>query len=77
MIFIIDTIGLLTKIYAYADTAYVGGAFKTGLHNIIEPAVFGIPIVIGPKFSKFKEALDLVEAKGCIAVKNQENFLLP
>ena len=73
-IFIIDTIGLLTKIYAYADTVYVGGAFKTGLHNIIEPAVFGIPIVIGPKFSKFKEALDLVEAKGCIAVKNQEEF---
>lgn len=73
-VLIIDTIGLLTKIYSYADTVYVGGAFKTGLHNILEPATFGVPIVIGPEFKKFKEAVDLVALKGCIPVNNQEEF---
>lgn len=73
-VFILDTIGLLTKVYSYADVAYVGGGFKTGLHNILEPAIFGIPIVIGTKYSKFKEALDLVELKGCISVNNQIAF---
>lgn len=69
-VFILDTIGLLTKVYSYADVAYVGGAFNTGLHNILEPATFGIPIVIGTKYSKFIEAVDLVELKGCISVHN-------
>mgnify|MGYP001244090753 CR=1 FL=1 len=73
-VFILDTIGLLKKVYSYADVAYVGGAFKTGLHNILEPATFGIPIVIGTKYSKFKEAVDLVELKGCISVNNQIAF---
>jgi len=73
-VLIIDTIGLLTKIYSYADVAYVGGGFKTGLHNILEPATFGIPIVIGPQFDKFREAVELVELKGCISVNNQEEF---
>jgi len=73
-VMIVDTIGLLTKIYSYADVVYVGGAFKTGLHNILEPATFGVPIVIGPKFGKFKEANDLVERKGCISVNDQDEF---
>jgi len=61
-VFIIDTIGLLTKIYSYASVAYVGGGYtKSGIHNILEPATFGIPIVIGPNYSKFKEAIDLVK----------------
>ena len=73
-VLIVNTIGLLTKIYSYADVAYVGGAFKTGLHNILEPATFGIPIVIGPEFTKFNEAIDLVRLKGCVSVKNQQEF---
>lgn len=73
-VFIIDTIGILTKIYAAADIAYVGGGLKTGLHNILEPATFGIPVVIGNKYDKFKEALDLVKIGGCISIKNQEEF---
>ena len=73
-VMIVDTIGLLTKIYSYADAVYVGGGFKTGLHNVLEPATFGIPIVIGTEFSKFKEAVDLVQLKGVISVKNQEQF---
>ena len=73
-VFIIDTIGILTKIYSYADAAYVGGGFSTGLHNILEPATFGIPIVIGPEYDKFKEALDLVNLNGCVSVHNQSAF---
>ena len=73
-VFIIDTIGILTKIYAAAEVAYVGGGLKTGLHNILEPATFGIPVVIGNKFQKFKEAVDLVRLNGCISVSNQSEF---
>jgi 3-deoxy-D-manno-octulosonic-acid transferase len=73
-VFIIDTIGILTKIYASADIAYVGGGLKTGLHNILEPATFGIPVIIGNKYDKFKEAVDLVKIGGCISIKNQEEF---
>jgi 3-deoxy-D-manno-octulosonic-acid transferase len=74
-VFIIDTIGILTKIYATADVAYVGGGLKTGLHNILEPATFGIPVVIGNRYTKFKEAVDLVKLKGCISISNQKEFL--
>ncbi|NCT09709.1 MAG: 3-deoxy-D-manno-octulosonic acid transferase [Flavobacteriia bacterium] len=73
-VIIIDTIGILTKIYASVDVAYVGGGLKTGLHNILEPATFGIPVVIGNKFDKFKEAVDLVNLKGCITIRNQNEF---
>ncbi|WP_397444939.1 3-deoxy-D-manno-octulosonic acid transferase [Polaribacter sp. R77954] len=73
-VFIIDTIGILTKIYAAADVAYVGGGLKTGLHNILEPATFGIPVVIGNNYDKFQEAVDLVKIGGCISIKNQQEF---
>jgi 3-deoxy-D-manno-octulosonic-acid transferase len=73
-VFIIDTIGILTKIYAAADLAYVGGGLKTGLHNILEPATFGIPVVIGNNYDKFKEAVDLVKIGGCLSIKNQQEF---
>jgi 3-deoxy-D-manno-octulosonic-acid transferase len=73
-VLIVDTIGLLTKIYSYADAVYIGGGFKTGLHNTLEAATFGVPIVIGPQFNKFKEAIDLVNLKGCVSVNNQKEF---
>lgn len=73
-VLIVDTIGLLSKIYAYATVAYVGGGFGAGIHNILEPATFGIPILIGPNYTKFKEAKDLVTQKGCFVVSNQESF---
>lgn len=74
-VFIIDTIGILTKIYSYADIAYVGGGFGTsGLHNILEPATFGIPIIIGPNYQKFSEAVALVNMGGCISVKNKNEL---
>lgn len=74
-VFIIDTIGILTKIYSYADIAYVGGGFgNPGVHNILEPATFGIPIVIGPNYSHFAEATALVNLGGCISIKNQNQL---
>lgn len=73
-VLIIDTIGQLFSIYPYATIAYVGGGFKTGLHNILEPAVFGTPIIIGPKYNKFQEAKDLVKLGGCISVENSNEL---
>ena len=71
-VFIIDTIGILTKIYSYADIAYVGGGFgNPGVHNILEPATFGIPVVIGPNYSHFSEATALVNLEGCLTIQNQ------
>lgn len=71
-IFIIDTIGILTKIYSYADIAYVGGGFgNPGVHNILEPATFGVPIVVGPNYSHFAEATALVNMNGCLSIKDQ------
>ncbi|MCP4974796.1 MAG: 3-deoxy-D-manno-octulosonic acid transferase [Maribacter sp.] len=73
-VIIVDTIGLLTKIYSYADIAYVGGAFATGLHNTLEPAVFGIPIIIGPDYKGFNEAENLVDRAGILVTKSYDEF---
>lgn len=73
-VLIIDAIGFLTKVYYYADIAYVGGAFATGLHNVLEPATFGTPIIIGPDYQKFKEAIDLVNLGGVTSIKSQKEL---
>ena len=74
-VFIIDTIGILTKIYSYADIAYVGGGFgNPGVHNILEPATFGLPIIIGPNYAHFAEATALVNIEGCISVSNYQEL---
>ena len=74
-VFIIDTIGILTKIYSYADIAYVGGGFgNPGIHNILEPATYGIPIVIGPNYTNFAEATALVNIEGCVSVSNKKEL---
>ncbi len=74
-VFIVDTIGILTKIYSYADLAYVGGGFgNPGVHNLLEPATFGLPIVIGPNYSHFAEAIALVNLGGCLPVSNKKEL---
>lgn len=73
-VLVIDTIGILTKVYSYADIAYVGGGFATGLHNTLEPAVFGIPVIIGPQYDGFAEAEELVQLGGVISMKNDHEF---
>ena len=74
-VLVLDTIGILTKVYSYADIAYVGGGMgTTGLHNVLEPAVFGIPVLIGKNFQKFNEAKELVALGGVLSVSSQEEF---
>lgn len=73
--FVIDTIGILSKIYAYADISYVGGGMgNKGLHNILEPATFGSPIIIGKNYKNFPEAVSLINLKGVYVVKNKTEF---
>jgi len=75
-VFILDTIGYLGRAYSYADIGYVGGAAgDTGLHNILEPATFGVPIIIGENFTKFPEAERLRQLAGLFSVKNSDEFL--
>ena len=74
-VFIIDTVGILTKIYSYATIAYVGGGYtKSGVHNVLEPATFGIPIVIGPNYHKFNEAIDLVNEEACFVISDSKKL---
>lgn len=70
-VFVVNTIGILNNIYSYADIAYVGGAMgHTGLHNILEPAVFGVPILMGKNYNKFPEAFQMIAHGGVISIKN-------
>ena len=71
-VLIIDTIGLLNKIYSYADVAYVGGAVgTTGLHNVLEPATFNLPIVAGTHIDNFPEAIELQQLSGLSTIKDK------
>ena len=74
-VLIIDSIGLLTKLYSYSDISYVGGGMgNSGLHNILEPAVFKTPVLIGKNYLNFPEAKDLIFKNGVISIKNSEEF---
>lgn len=68
-VLIIDNVGMLSALYRNASVAYIGGGFDHGIHNILEAAVYGIPVVFGPAFSKFREAVDLVAAGAAFPVK--------
>lgn len=69
-VYVIDAYSLLTKAYSYATIAYVGGGFGSGIHNVLEAATFGIPVLIGPNYKKFQEAKDLVALKSCLVINN-------
>ncbi len=73
-ILIINSIGILSQLYQYAHFAYIGGAFGSGLHNIQEAITFGCPVVFGPKYKNFVEAVDLVEKRGAFSVSKQNDF---
>lgn len=73
-VLVIDNIGMLSSIYAYADYAYIGGAFGSGLHNILEPAVFGSPIFFGPNIKKFPEAGWLIKLGYAKSISSTETF---
>lgn len=69
-VLVVDTVGLLLRIYQYADLAYVGGGFGVGIHNVLEPAAFGVGVLFGPVHRAFREALGLIEDGGAIGVQS-------
>ncbi len=70
-VLIIDCIGILSSLYKYGKVAYIGGGFGVGIHNILEAATYGCPVLFGPNYKKFKEAVDLVGLGGAVSVRNQ------
>jgi len=75
MVLIIDKIGLLSHLYQYADIAYIGGGFtKDGIHNVLEAAVFGKPVIWGPNDAKYQEAIGLRNANGGVRIKDAKSF---
>ncbi len=73
-ILFIDTIGILSSVYKYGKYGYIGGGFGVGIHNILEAATFGLPLAFGPKYKKFKEAVELVENGGATAITSYEEL---
>ena len=71
-VLIINTIGILSQLYQYARFVYIGGGFGVNIHNIQEPVTFGCPVVFGPKYKSFKEAVDLVGLEGAYSIENAE-----
>ncbi|MPL90346.1 3-deoxy-D-manno-octulosonic acid transferase [bioreactor metagenome] len=71
---IVDSFGLLSSIYRYGDLAYIGGGFGAGIHNVLEAAVYGIPVIFGPKYQKFKEARDLLQVGGAFSITDEKAF---
>jgi 3-deoxy-D-manno-octulosonic-acid transferase len=73
-VLIIDSIGILSSVYKYGQIAYIGGGFGKGIHNILEAATFGMPIIFGPEFKKFQEAIDLINLGGAFSISKFEDF---
>ena len=67
---VVDVIGILSSIYRYAHLAYIGGGFGVGIHNTLEAAVYGIPVVFGPNYRKFREARELMAVGGAFSIPN-------
>ena len=74
-VLIIDSVGLLSSLYRYGNIAYIGGGFGVGIHNILEAATFGLPVIFGPNYKKFKEAVDLTFEGGAISISNFDELL--
>ncbi len=75
-VLIIDSIGILSYLYKYCNIAYIGGGFGSGIHNILEAAVFGKPVIFGPNYYKFGEALDLASMEGAFSIKDKKSFVI-
>lgn len=73
-VLIIDCFGLLSSLYRYADLVYIGGGFGKGIHNTVEAAVYGVPIIFGPRYDKFREAKLLIEKGGAFPVGNTQDI---
>ncbi|MGI4804427.1 MAG: 3-deoxy-D-manno-octulosonic acid transferase [Janthinobacterium lividum] len=73
-VLVIDNVGLLSKLYQYGNIAYIGGGFGTGIHNTLEAAAFGLPVIFGPVYYKFKEAKDLIDLKAGFSIINEASL---
>lgn len=73
-VLIVNTIGMLSAIYKYGQIAYLGGGFGKGIHNTLEAATYGMPVIFGPKYKKFKEACDLIEWGAAFTINNYNDF---
>ena len=71
---IIDNIGMLSSLYQYGQIAYIGGGFGVGIHNTLEPAAFGLPVIFGPNYDKFKEAKDLIVLEAGFSISNENEL---
>jgi 3-deoxy-D-manno-octulosonic-acid transferase len=74
-VIVVDTIGKLSYLYRYGTLAYIGGGFGKGIHNILEAATYGLPVIFGPEHHKFKEALDLASMGGAFPIANEGELL--
>ncbi|MEH3113080.1 3-deoxy-D-manno-octulosonic acid transferase [Pedobacter terrae] len=74
-ILIIDNIGMLSSLYQYGKVAYIGGGFGTGIHNTLEAAAFGMPVIFGPKYDKFQEAKDLIAIGAAKSIVSTEELI--
>ena len=73
-VLIIDNIGILSSLYGYASIAYIGGGFGKGIHNVLEAAAYGMPVLFGPNYQKFQEAVELIQLKAAYSVNSTEEL---
>ncbi len=73
-VLIIDNIGMLSSIYKYGQVAYIGGGFGNGIHNILESTVYGVPVIFGPNYKKFNEAIEMINIKTAFSISIYEEF---
>ena len=73
-VLIIDNIGMLSSVYQYGTLGFIGGGFGKGIHNILEPAAFGLPVIFGPNYKKFEEAKELVHLRGAFVASNSNDL---
>jgi 3-deoxy-D-manno-octulosonic-acid transferase len=73
-ILVVDTIGILSSVYRYGKIGYIGGGFGVGIHNTLEAATFGLPIIFGPNYQKFQEAKDLVDLRAAFTIENYDQL---
>ncbi|HRO71986.1 MAG TPA: 3-deoxy-D-manno-octulosonic acid transferase, partial [Chitinophagaceae bacterium] len=72
-VMIVDVIGLLSRLYQYATICYIGGGFGKGIHNTLEAAVYGKPVIFGPAHQKFREAIELTQSGGTIPIADADD----
>ena len=73
-VLLIDTIGHLSSVYKYGEVAYIGGGFGKGIHNILEAATYGLPVIFGPNYNKFREANDLISLGAAFSIEDHKGF---